>query len=86
MPVVLAIVSILIAVVCYMNGWTLSPQSAPQQTVQELRLIHGAVWMAIAALCIIAGRLGTLGEALTRQAKPIVTVPPEKETAPIPTK
>lgn len=50
---VLVGVGALIALIGYSGGLSINPQSAPQQAVQELRYLHGALGLIVLALGVV---------------------------------
>lgn len=50
----LGIAGIAVALIGYIGGLVIAPQSAPQQAVQELRFIHGALGVVIFGLAVCA--------------------------------
>lgn len=55
--VIVAILGGLVAIICFLNGFVISPGTAPQQAVQELRFVEAAIGVLVFALGIVIFQL-----------------------------
>jgi hypothetical protein len=68
-----SLVGVVVTLVCLVNGIAVSPASAPQQTVQELRFVEAALGAILFALGIAIYELGILRRAGAEQKSAAAT-------------
>ncbi len=73
MGIFISMIGGIVDVVCLTNGVLISPKSAPQQTVQELRFIEAALGAILFALGIVVHKIGVLDRAAAENSPVLAT-------------